>query len=410
MKAKSTVTEEEEKVETTTKAETHTGQPVRKSLRGVALTALGLIVVLGVFIAVGLHRRTASEKTLAQETSASAVSTVTVVHPAVANSAEEVVLPGNMQAFTETPVWARASGYLRKWYVDIGTRVKRGQLLAEIEAPEIDHQLQQAREQMATEQENLKLAQITAERYQNLLKQDSVSRQDVDTAVQTQAARLATFKSAQANVARLEQMVSYEKVYAPFDGVVTARNTDIGALIDAGANAPGKELFRLASTNTLRVYVNVPETYSQAAKPGVSAYVTLNEFPGRRFAGRVVRNADAIDVASRTLLVEVDVPNPTGELLPGSYTSVHLKLTSKVPAVTIPANTLLFRSEGLQVATVKDNRVVLKPIIIGHDYGDHVEVLRGLDAGDSLIVNPSDSIANGEQVQVSTTGRQEGQE
>lgn len=399
------VTEEQATVESL--AEPKTEAPAPKSLRGLAATVVFCLMLLGGFIALGLHKRAQAAKELLKETSASAIQQVSIAHPGIGANVEEVVVPGNMQAFTETPVWARASGYLRKWYVDIGARVQRGQLLAEIEAPEVDHQLQQAREQMDTEQQNLKLAEITAERYQNLLKQDSIAQQDVDTAVQTRAARLATYRSARANVARLEQMVSYEKVYAPFDGVVTARNIDIGALIDAGANAPGKELFRLASTAMLRVYANVPETYSQTAKPGVSASVTLNEFPGRHFPGTVVRNAKAIDVASRTLLVEVDVPNPTGELLPGSYCSIHLKLPAKNPALTVPANALLFRSEGLQVAVVKDNQVVLKAVTLGHDYGDKVEILHGISKSDIVVVNPSDSIADGEHVQI-TSGRQEG--
>src|SRR5438270_7165730 len=222
-----------------------------------------------------------------------------------------------MQAFKDTPIWARASGYLKAWHVDIGARVKQGQLLAEIEAPEVEQQLTQAREQLNTDEANLKLSEITAERYSNLFKTESVAKQDVDNAVQNQAAKAATVKSSQANVSRLEQMVAYEKVYAPFDGVITARNIDVGALVDAGANAPGKELFHLASNSILRVYVNVPEVYSRAARPGVIASLTLTEFPGQQFKGKIVRDADAIDMASRTLLVEVDVNNPTGQLLPG---------------------------------------------------------------------------------------------
>jgi RND family efflux transporter MFP subunit len=314
------------------------------------------------------------------------------------------VLPGNMQAFIDTPIWARASGYLRVWYVDIGARVKQGQLLAEIEAPEVDHQLQQAREQLATDEANLKLSQITADRYNTLFKTDSVAKQDVDNAVQAAAANSATVKSARANVARLEQLVSYEKVYAPFGGVITARNIDVGALVDAGTNTPGKELFHLASTATLRVYVNVPEIYSRAARPGVDAYLTLSEFPGRQFHGTIVRNADAIDTSSRTLLVEVDVKNRTGELLPGSYVSVHLKLPSKGQAVTVPVNTLLFRSEGLRVAVVRNGRTQLVPVSLGHDFGDSVEIISGIKKDDAVIVNPSDSIVSGEKVQAVADG------
>jgi RND family efflux transporter MFP subunit len=241
-----------------------------------------------------------------------------------------------------------------------------------------------------------------------LFKTDSVSKQDVDNAVQDAAAKSAAVNADLANVARLEQLVSYEKVYAPFDGVITARNVDVGALVDADANAPGKELFHLASNATLRVYVSVPEVYSRAAKPGVSAYLTLTEYPGRHFQGVVVRNSAAIDTSSRTLLVEVDVKNPTGELLPGSYASVHLKLPQKVRALSIPANTLLFRAEGLQVAKVVNEQVKLAGVLLGHDYGDTVEILSGLQPDDRVIVNPSDSIANGDKVHLAkgTAGAQ----
>jgi len=328
------------------------------------------------------------------------IPTVSVVQPRVTGAAEEVAVPGNMQPFVDTPIWARATGYLKAWYSDIGAHVRQGQLLAEIEAPEVDQQLQQARAELSTSQANLKLSQITAERYMNLFRTDSVAKQDVENAVQDAAAKTATVTSAQANVARLEQMVGYEKVYAPFDGIVTARNIDVGALVDAGANSTGKELFHLASTATLRTYVSVPEIYSRAAKPGVSAYLTLSEFPGRRFHGVVIRNANSIDPASRTLLVEVDVKNPTGELLPGSYVSVHLKLPSKVRAVTVPSNTLLFRSEGLRVGVVRNERAVLVPVVLGRDFGNDVEIISGLQPGDSVIVNPSDSLISGARVQV----------
>lgn len=395
------MTVEEENTTTTihnasSTTETASGNP----RRGLLLVLLLGTAVLAYIIFTGITSRARADTTLQHNTVAMSIPTVAVVHPKVSQGAEEVVLPGNMQAFIDTPIWARASGYLRAWHVDIGAHVKRGQLLAEIEAPEVDQQLQQAREQLATDQANLKLAQITAERYLTLFKTDSVAKQDVDNAVQQAAANTATVRSAQANVARLEQVVSYEKVYAPFDGVITARNIDVGSLVDADTNSPGKELFHLSSNATLRVYVNVPEIYSRAAKPGVNAYLTLSEFPGREFRGTVVRNADAIDLASRTLLVEVDVKNPTGELLPGSYTSVHLKLPSKVKAVTVPSNALLFRSEGLRVAVVRNSRTELIPVVLGHDYGDAVEVLSGLKPDDAVIVNPSDSIVAGQQVHV----------
>jgi RND family efflux transporter MFP subunit len=290
---------------------------------------------------------------------------------------------------------------LRVWHVDIGARVRRGQLLAEIESPEVDQQLQQAQANLTVSRANQKLSAITAERYSNLFKTDSVAKQDVDNAVQDAVAKTATVTADQAAVARLQQLVSYEKVYAPFDGVITARNVDVGALVDAGANSAGKELFHLASNSTLRVYISVPEVYSRTAKPGVTAFLTLSEFPGRQFHGSIVRNAESIDTNSRTLLVEVDVRNPTGELLPGSYVSVHLKLPSKVEAVTVPANALIFRSAGLQIGILRKGRVQLVPVSIGHDYGDTVEIVSGLSRSDQVIVNPSDSIASGQQVKAS---------
>lgn len=384
---------------TTAQIPVPTRQASSRTSRGLLLAALIVAAVLACVIFAGLTARARANSALAHETLANSILSVAVVHPTPTAGAEEVVLPGNMQAFIDTPIWARASGYLKAWYVDIGARVKQGQLLAEIEAPEVDQQLQQTRAVLATDQANLKLAQITAERYANLFKTDSVAKQDVDNAVQAAAAQTATVNSAQANVARLEQLVAYEKVFAPFDGVITARNVDVGALVDADANTAGKELFHLASNSTLRVYVNVPEVYSRAAKPGVNAYLTLSEFPARQFHGRVVRNADAIDTASRTLLVEVDVNNPTGELLPGSYVSVHLKLPSKIEAVTVPVNTLLFRSEGLRAAVVRNGRTSLVPVTIGRDFGDRVEIVSGLGRNDSVIVNPSDSIVPGQPVQ-----------
>ncbi len=371
-----------------------------RTVRGLLLVLLAATLAIGYIIYQEITSRAKASTTLERETLADAIPTVAVTKPQLSAGANEVVLPGNMQAFIDTPIWARASGYVRVWHVDIGAHVKRGELLAELEAPEVDQQLQQARENLATANANLKLSQITAERYSGLFKTDSVARQDVDNAVQDAAAKAAAVKADQANVARLEQMVAYEKVYAPFDGVITARNVDVGALVDADTNAAGKELFHLSSTSLLRVYVSVPEVYSRAARPGVSAELTLTEFPARRFHGSIVRNSGSIDSNSRTLLAEVDVKNPTGELLPGSYVSVHLKLPYKVEALTIPANALIFRAQGLQVATVRDGRAQLVPVILGHDYGDSVEIISGLKRTDQVIVNPSDSIASGEQVQV----------
>jgi RND family efflux transporter MFP subunit len=375
-------------------------QKQRSSLRGLlTVLAIGGLVLAYVLYA-GITTRAKANTVLAHETQQLAIPTVAIIHPKVTEGAEEVVLPGNVQAYVDTPIWARASGYLKVWHVDIGAHVNKGELLAEIESPEVDQQLQQAKADLITAQANLKLSLITAERYNNLFKTDSVAKQDVDNAVQNAAARTATVNSSQANASRLEQLVAYERVYAPFDGVITARNVDTGALVDADTNTAGKELFHLASTATLRVYVNVPEMYSRAAKPGVTSYLTLTEFPGRKFRGTIVRNADAIDIASRTLLVEVDVKNSTGELLPGSYASVHLKLPSKIQAVSVPSNALLFRSAGLQVTVVRNGRTQLVPVTIGRDFGNEVEVIAGLNSRDQVIVNPSDSIQSGEQVRL----------
>lgn len=398
------MTVEEQQPEIRSDAPAQPPQPrSRAGWRGLAILLLTGALVLGVAISGGLTSRAKAKSALEHQTLHDSVPTVAVVQPQVTSGAEEVILPGNMQAFIDTPIWARASGYLKTWYVDIGAHVKQGQLLAEIDSPELDQQLQQAKEQLNTDQANLKLSQITAERYSGLFQTDSVAKQDVDNAVQNEAASAATVKSAQANVSRLQQLVGYEKVYAPFDGVITVRNVDVGALVDADTNTAGKELFHLASTSTLRVYVSVPEAYSRSALPGVNAFLTLNEFAGRQFKGTIVRNADAIDMNSRTLLVEVDVRNPTGELLPGSYVSVHLKIPSKVRAVVIPANALLFRSEGLRVGVVRNGRTVLQPVILGRDFGDTVEVVSGVNSKDSVIVNPSDSIVSGQQVNVTNS-------
>lgn len=393
-----------EETENTPTTESPEGAPPAKSparsLRGITIVLLVLALVLGYAIVTGLHSRVQAESALTRETQAASVPTVAVVLPKTIGGGEEVVLPGNVQAFIDTPLWARASGYLKAWYTDIGAHVKQGQLLAIIEAPEVDQQLQQAREQLNTDQANLKLAQLTADRYKGLLQQDSIARQDVDTAVQNALAREATVKSAEANVSRLLETVGYEKVYAPFDGIITARNIDVGGLVTAGANAPGKELFHVAANSTLRVYVSVPEDYSREARPGVKSYLTLNEFPGRQFEGVLVRDTRSIDTSSRTLLVEVDVRNPTGELLPGSYVSVHFRFPSASQAITVPSNTLLFRSEGLQVAVVREGKTALLPVKLGRDFGDSVEIVHGIKPQDQVIVNPSDSIVPGQSVQV----------
>jgi RND family efflux transporter MFP subunit len=369
----------------------------------------GLIVLLliaaaaiGWFVYKGISTRVSAEKALVVETHDAAVLTVSVTRPKESAAAQELVLPGNTQPLIDAPIYARTSGYLKKWYFDIGARVHKGDLIAEIETPETDHQLQQARADLETAQANLNLAQITSDRMVNLEKKGAIARQDADNSVGDRNSKKAIVDSAQANVKRLEDLQSYEKVFAPFDGVITARNTDIGALIDAGSGAAsGKELFHISAINRLRVFISVPETYEQAAKTGASASLTLNEFPGRSFPGTIVRNANSIDLASRTLLVEVDVDNPTGELLPGAYVSVHLKyIGASATALTIPVTTVMFRSEGIRAAIVRDGKAMLVPITVGRDFGDTLEILSGLGPKDPLILNPPDSLISGTPVKV----------
>jgi RND family efflux transporter MFP subunit len=362
-----------------------------------ALAVAGVVILVAIVF--GILARAAAETRLTRETDLAATPTVNVVHPQAAKHGDDIVLPGNTQAFIDSPIYARTNGYLKKWYVDIGAHVKQGQLLAEIETPELDQQLRQARAEVATAEANYNLSQITAARNENLLKTHSVSTQERDNAVNGNAANKAMVDSNQANVARLEQLQAFEKVYAPFDGIITARSTDVGALIDAGANAP-KELFHIASIHTLRVYIAVPEVYSAAARSGAQADLTLDEFPKEVFHGTVVRNANAIDASSRTLLVEVDVDNGKGVLMPGAYVQVRLKAPSDGGSLTVPSNALIFRREGLQVAVVRDGKAQLVSVTPGHDYGDSMEILAGLNADDQIIVSPADSLANGTPVQV----------
>ena len=379
-------------------------QPLSRFLFiGLAVAAL----LLGVVIYLGLHERAMAASNLGKVTERAAVATVSVVKPKSGAGLEEVVLPGNTQAFSDTPIFARTNGYLKRWYVDIGAHVEQGQLLAEIETPEIDQQLDQARADLKTAQANEQLAQITAVRWQNLLKTDSVSKQETDQAVQDLSAKQASVDSMAANVHRLEQLQSYEKVYAPFSGVITARNTDIGALINAGAGGVPQELFHMAAVNRLRIYVAVPEVDAEAAQNGAKAALTLDEFPGETFQGTIVRNSDAIDLNSRTLNVEVDVDNRNGRIRTGAYVFVHLKLPNNakraVSSLTIPANTLLFRSEGLRVGVVNGDHAELAPITIGRDYGATVEVINGLKPTDQVIVDPSDSLTTGTPIRVNVS-------
>ncbi len=373
---------------------------------GLIFLVLVAMAAIGWFVYKGISSRVSAEKALVVETHDASILTVSVTHPKVASASQELVLPGNTQPLIDAPIYARTSGYLKKWYADIGTRVKAGQVLADIETPEVDHQLQQAKADVETAQANLNLAKITADRMVTLEKKGAVARQDTDNVVGDMNSKKAIVDSATANVKRLEDLQSYEKVYAPFDGVITARNTDIGALIDAGSNATGKELFHISAINRLRVFISVPEDYEQAARNGATATLTLNEFPGRTFKGTIVRNANSIDLASRTLLVEVDVDNSTGELLPGAYVSVHLKYVgASAEALTIPVTTVLFRSEGIRAAVVRDGKALLVPITIGRDFGETLEVLAGLKAREDLIVNPPDSLISGTPVRIEAANR-----
>lgn len=370
------------------------------SRRTAGFAAAGL-AALGLLIFSGIHSRVAAESRLKQRTEEASIPTVAVIFPREGAPTQEIVLPGNTQAFSDAPIYARTSGYLKRWYFDIGAHVRKGQLLAEIETPEVDQQLQQAQAELDTAQANLNIAKITASRWQDLVTTGSVSQQETDQAVSNLSAVKAAAESSAANVRRLGQLQAFEKVYAPFDGIITARNTDIGALIDAGASTQPKELFHMAAIRTLRLYVAVPEVYSRAARSGAPATLSLDEFPGQTFRGNLVRNANSIDIASRTLLVEVDVDNPTGQLLPGAYVFVHLKLPDETRSVTVPSNTLIFRKEGLQVGLVRDGKAELVPVKISRDYGTSVEIVSGLQSTDAVIVDPSDSLVTGTSVHLS---------
>lgn len=370
--------------------------PLKKWLGlGIAIIAVAALLVSGIW------SRVRARKTLNAETEQVALTAVSVVSPKQTAPAEEIILPGNVQPFITSPIYARTSGYLKKWYVDIGAHVKKGQLLAVIETPEVDQQLQQSLSNLNTAKANLALAETTKNRYEGMIRSNAVSQQDVDNAVGTYNANKAIVEANQANVKQLEALQSFEKIYAPFEGVVTARNTDIGDLINSGSAGGVKtDLFHIAQPGTLRVYVNVPEEYSQGMKVGMVADLSLAEFPGRKFQGKLVRTAEAINMTTRTLLIEVDVNNPAGELLTGSYAEVHLKVPTRASSFLLPVNTLIFRSEGLRVGIVKDGKVVLSPVTPGHDSGNQIEIVSGLKADDQVIINPPDSIISGQQVQI----------
>jgi RND family efflux transporter MFP subunit len=356
-------------------------------------------VALVAAIAWGLHVRAASDASVTRATQAAAILPVSVVHPTAGSKADDLALPGSVQAFTDTPIYSRTNGYLKKWYFDIGAHVRKGDLLAEIETPEIDQQLDQSRAELERMQANAELAGVTSNRWQALLAKHAVSQQEADQTRANYIAAQAAVDASRANVRRLEQLQSYERIIAPFDGIITARNTDIGDLIDAGSGSSNpRELFHLDADDRLRVYVAVPETYSDSIHDGDRAMLTQDSNPGKEIPGTIVRNANAIDHATRTLNVEVDVDNAKGMLRPGAYVFVHFQLPAIGNTVTIPSNALLFRAEGLRVGVVRDDRVELVPVTIGHDFGNSVEITSGLTVADKVILDPSDSLASGEQV------------
>jgi RND family efflux transporter MFP subunit len=363
---------------------------------GIALLLVGAVVVLGI------RSRISAASVVREKTLEQAIPSVSVIHAKRGELKEEISLPGNIQAFVDAPVYARTSGYLKKWYTDIGTRVKIGELLAEIDSPEVDQQLSQAKAQLATAQANLKLAEITMNRDLGMMK-DAIPRQDVDNAVGAYEAGKATVESQLANMKHLEQLVAFEKVFAPFDGLITARNTDVGQLVNAGNGGVAQELFRISSTDRLRIFISVPQSYAQAAAPGVSADLTLIEAPGHHYMGKVARNTGSIDPSTRTLLTEVDIDNKSGQLMPGAYAEVHLKLPAATAALVVPVTALIFRAEGLQVAVVRNgNRAEMVHVTQGRDFGTEVEITSGITAQDLVIINTPDSLTSGATVRVET--------
>jgi len=365
---------------------------------------LGILLIAGALTMLG---RLNHDHALAKETERETIPTVAVVRPLAEKPNEDLILPGSMLAYEESPIYARTNGYLMQWYKDIGSRVTKGELLAKIDTPEVDQELNQAR---ATRQQvvaQLELAKISADRWEALRKTDSVSAQEADQETSGYKQAQANMAAAEANVRRLEQLEGFKEVYAPFNGVLTRRNVDPGALINAGAGAAGRELFDLARVDPLRVYTSVPQAYSPFIKVGEKTFVTLQEFPGEKFVATVARTAESIDPTTRTLLTEVDVPNKDGRLLPGSFGEVHFAVGNNVNKVTVPVNSMLFRAQGAQVAVVgPDNKVQLRPISIGRDYGTTLEILGGVSTNDQVVVNPPDSLENGQQVSVAQSSPQ----
>jgi RND family efflux transporter MFP subunit len=371
--------------------------PPRKALTIVVVALLVLLIAGGITLWV----RASHERALAKETERETVPTVAVVNPQSEKPDEDLVLPGSLQAYEESPIYARTSGYLVRWYKDIGSRVKQGELLAKIDTPEVDQELNQTRAARQQIVAQVELAKISADRWENLRKSDSVSAQEADQQTSAYKQSQANLAAADANVRRLEQLEGFKDVYAPFSGVLTRRNVDPGALINAGAGVAGRELFDLAKVDPLRVFTSVPQAYAPFIKVGAKTAITLQEFPGQKFFGTIARTAEALDPATRTLLTEVDVPNKDGRLLPGSLGEIHFTVGTNVNKVTIPVNAMLFRAEGPRVAVVaSDNKIQLRPINIGRDYGATLEILGGVSPNDRIVINPPDSLEEGQQVNV----------
>lgn len=383
------------------KPERHDREWHRRTKRKGYLIAGVLAVLFVIAAAIGIGIRISESGALAKETEAIAVPSVELIHPKPEPPQRQLVLPSTLQAYIESPIYARTSGYLGHWYRDIGSKVKKGELLADIETPEIDQELSQARATRDQAEAALKLAQSSAKRWENLKKMDAVSEQETEERTSSYTQGEATLAAANANVRRLEQLESFKRIYAPFSGVLIRRNVDIGALINAGAGA-NQELFVVAQVDPIRIYVNVPEADSPSIRPGVHADIQVPELIGQHFTGSVVRTANAIDPVTRTLNTEIDVPNSKGQLLPGSYAQVNFALKEQIQLLTVPVNALLFRAEGPRAVLVgQDGKVQLKPITIGRDFGLAVEILSGIQASDSIVLNPSDSLEDGQQVHVS---------
>jgi len=363
------------------------------------IAGVALMLLLVTAAAIGFAIRLGERRALGKETESLAVPNVIVIQPKVAPPQEEIVLPSSLEAFTESPIYARTNGYLAHWYKDIGSKVQKGTLLADIETPEIDQELMQARAARDQAEAQLRLAKTSADRWETLRKMDAVAQQETDERSSGYTQGQAALASASANVRRLEQLESFKHVYAPFAGTITKRNTDIGALINAGNSGMNQELFVVALVNPIRVYVDVPEIYAPSVRRGVNASIELPSLPGQRFTGSVARTADAIDPGTRTLRTEIDVPNSDGKLLPGSYAQVHFGVHVATTRLSVPVNALLFRSEGPRAAVVgSDGKVHLKPVVIGRDYGTDVEILGGLETSESIVLNPSDSLEEGQPV------------